>query len=158
MSTQEATTAISEAAPISFQLEPQLSPQEFVDLLQRSTLGERRPIHDLKTMQGMIENASVLVTARHGTRLIGVARSISDFSFCTYLSDLAVDSAYQRRGIGKRLLQSSHQHAGLHTNLVLNAAPAAVEYYPKIGLEKHDSCWVINGVRDDEATEESQQK
>jgi ribosomal protein S18 acetylase RimI-like enzyme len=145
---------------LTFQLEPDLSPHDFIDLLRRSTLAERRPIHDFNTMQSMVENASVLVTARrHDTQLlVGVARSISDFAFCTYLSDLAVDSAYQRQGIGKRLLQMSHEHAGLHTNLVLNAAPAAVEYYPKIGLEQHNSCWVINGVRKEEENQENDEE
>jgi ribosomal protein S18 acetylase RimI-like enzyme len=148
--THQGTTAATSDAAITFEMEPDLPAHEFIDLLRRSTLGERRPIHDLKTMQGMIQNASSLVTARHNSLLVGVARSISDFSFCTYLSDLAVDSTYQRQGIGKRLLQSCHEHAGLHTNLILNAAPAAAEYYPKIGLEKHNSCWMIHGVRKQE--------
>ncbi len=72
---------------IEYQLEPQLSTDEFIDVLVRSTLAERRPIDDRATMEGMLANAGVIVTARSGTRLVGVSRAISDRHYCTYLSD-----------------------------------------------------------------------
>jgi GNAT superfamily N-acetyltransferase len=126
---------------------PDLDVDAFVDVLRRSTLGERRPIDDPKTMRGMLEHADIIVTARLDGRLIGISRAITDFSFCTYLSDLAVDAAYQRRGIGKELIRRTHEAAGRQTLLVLLAAPKARDYYPHIGMTRHDSCWMIPGDR-----------
>ena len=78
-------------------------------------------------------------------RLVGVSRAITDFAFCTYLSDLAVDEAHQRRGIGREPVRRTHEAAGLHTTLLLLAAPKARDYYPRIGMERHDSCWIVPG-------------
>ena len=128
---------------IEYQLEPQLSVDEFIDVLQRSTLGERRPVHDRQTMQQMLTNASIIFTARHESLLVGVSRALTDYSFCTYLSDLAVDQQFQRQGIGQALLQRTHTAAGLNTTLILLAAPQAATYYPHIGLTEHPSCWFI---------------
>ena len=75
---------------------PELSVEAFIDVLRRSTLGERRPIDDPETIRGMLEHADIIVTARVEGRLVGISRAITDFSYCTYLSDLAVDEAYQR--------------------------------------------------------------
>jgi hypothetical protein len=83
---------------VTYQLEPTLSVGEFIDVLIRSTLAERRPIHQHDVMRGMIERAAIIVTARVDGLLVGVSRAISDFTYCTYLSDLAVDEAYQRQG------------------------------------------------------------
>ena len=128
---------------ILYQLEPTLSVDEFVDVLQRSTLAERRPVNSIATMQGMLANADVIVTARADKLLVGVSRAITDFAYCTYLSDLAVDEAFQRQGIGRELIRLTHQAAGLQTTLILLAAPQAREYYPHIGMALHDSCWMI---------------
>ena len=128
---------------VSYALEPNLTEAEFVDVLVRSTLAERRPIAEPATIQAMLRNADVIVTARIAGLLVGVSRAISDFGYCTYLSDLAVDVAHQKSGIGKQLVQRTHEAAGLLTSLILLAAPAAREYYPRIGMTKHDSCWVI---------------
>jgi len=128
---------------IDYQLEPRLSVEEFIDVLVRSTLAERRPVDDRATMVGMLAQSSIIVTARQEFKLIGVARAISDFHYCTYLSDLAVDQNYQRRGIGKELIRRTHEAAGLGTTLILLSAPKAVAYYPHIGMTKHESCWII---------------
>ena len=127
-------------------LEPDLSVAEFIDVLQRSTLSQRRPVDDVARVTGMLRHADIIATARDSnSHLVGVARSISDFHYCTYLSDLAVDAAFQRRGIGKQLIDFSHDHAGRQTTLVLLSAPAAREYYPHIGMTRHDSCWIVKG-------------
>jgi GNAT superfamily N-acetyltransferase len=128
---------------VDYAVEPRLSPQEFVDLLVRSTLAERRPVHDAATVEGMLQYADVIVTARVAGRLVGVSRAITDFHYCTYLSDLAVDEKFQRQGIGRELIRRTHEAAGLGTTPVLPAAPAAESYYPHIGLARHDSCWII---------------
>jgi GNAT superfamily N-acetyltransferase len=124
-----------------------LGAEEFIDLLRRSTLAERRPADDPEAIRGMLEHAGVIVTARVDGLLVGVSRAITDHHYCTYLSDLAVDEAYQRRGIGKELIHRTHEAAGRQTHLILLAAPKARDYYPHIGMTRHDSCWMIPGER-----------
>jgi GNAT superfamily N-acetyltransferase len=129
---------------IEYAVEPGLGVDEFIDVLRRSTLAERRPVDDARTMAGMLAHADVIVTARDGRRLlVGVSRAITDFNYCTYLSDLAVDEAFQRQGIGRELIRRTHFAAGLKTNLILLAAPKAETYYPHIGMVRHNSCWRI---------------
>lgn len=127
---------------IEYAVEKTFAVEEFRDVLIRSTLGERRPIDRLDVLAKMLEQADVIVTARDHGRIVGVSRALTDFAYCTYLSDLAVDEAYQRQGIGQELIRRTHAHAGLSTTLILLAAPKAREYYPHIGFEPHDSCWI----------------
>jgi predicted N-acetyltransferase YhbS len=131
------------AMTVTYQLEPDLRAEEFIDILVRSTLADRRPINDLERVRAMVKNADIIVTARTDGLLVGVSRAISDFAYCTYLADLAVDSKFQGRGIGKELIQQTHMAAGLDTALILLAAPKAQSYYPHIGMTKHESCWMI---------------
>jgi predicted N-acetyltransferase YhbS len=131
-------------AEVRYGVEPDLSVEEFVDVLKRSTLAERRAVDRREIMAGMLTHSDVIVTARADSLLVGVSRAITDFSYCTYLSDLAVDAAVQRSGIGRELIRRTHAAAGLHTMLVLLAAPKARSYYPHIGMRPHDSCWVID--------------
>ena len=128
---------------IDYQLEPTLSAGEFINVLQRSTLAERRPVDDRERIELMLRNADVIVTARAGGLLVGVSRAITDFSFCTYLSDLAVDVKFQKLRIGRELIARTHAAAGRATRLVLLAAPKARSYYPHIGMLPHDSCWMV---------------
>ena len=127
--------------------EPWLTSDEFIQILERSTLAERRPVQDAAVIAAMLKNADVIITARIDGLLVGVSRAITDFAYCTYLSDLAVDVKYQRQGIGKELIRRTHEAAGLQTTLILLSAPAAVEYYPHIGMVKHESCWTIPRTR-----------
>ena len=127
---------------VTYQLEPQLPAEDFIDVLVRSTLAERRPVHDAETIRAMLQHADLILTARTDGLLVGVSRAITDFSFCTYLSDLAVDQKYQGQGIGKELIRLTHEAAGLQTTLILLAAPKAQTYYPYIGMTKHESCWI----------------
>jgi len=120
-----------------------LSAEAFRDILVCSTLGERRPVDDFARLDRMLRHADIVLTARDGDRLVGVSRAITDFAYCCYLSDLAVDAAYQRRGIGKRLIEETRARAGACATLVLVAAPAAQTYYPRIGMKHAANCWVI---------------
>jgi len=127
---------------IQYRLEPELCCDEFIDCLIRSTLSERRPVECRKTMSGMLAQADILVTARTAEGLlVGVARSLSDFHYCTYLSDLAVDVPFQRQGIGRALIEQTHLAAGKHTMLLLLSAPKATSYYPHLGMLPHESAW-----------------
>ncbi len=124
-----------------------LKPVEFKEVLIKSTLGERRPVEDLERLKQMCKNANLVITAREDDKLIGVARSITDFVYCTYLSDLAVDFEYQNKGIGKRLIEETKKHSPL-AKLILLSAPAAVEYYPRIGMKKHNYCFVLDDLKE----------
>ncbi len=131
---------------IRYQQEVDLSVKEFADVLRRSTLAERRPVDDSDRLAAMLRHANVIVTARNEQGLlVGISRALTDFAFCCYLSDLAVDTNYQRIGIGKRLVDETQRISGPKTTLILLAAPAAREYYPHIGMQYHDSCWIIRG-------------
>jgi GNAT superfamily N-acetyltransferase len=127
---------------IQYGMEPDLQADEFIEVLVRSTLAERRPVQDVATMRDMLAHADIIVTARVEEELVGVSRAITDYSYCTYLSDLAVDRQYQRRGIGRELIRRTHEAAGVHTTLILLAAPQAISFYPHIGMTRHDSCWI----------------
>jgi predicted N-acetyltransferase YhbS len=128
---------------IEFSIEPKLSAEEFQAILVASTLAERRPADDLSRLGRMLRHADLIVTARDSGRLVGVSRAVTDFSYCCYLSDLAVDVHYQHQGIGRRLIEETHRAAGEETTLILVAAPDAEAYYPKIGMKHRPSCWTI---------------
>jgi ribosomal protein S18 acetylase RimI-like enzyme len=128
---------------VVYATEPRLSLSEFHDVLIASTLGARRPVDDHARLAIMLANAAIIVTARENGKLVGVSRAVSDFAFCCYLSDLAVDTAFQHRGIGKRLIEETHRAAGLQTTLYLVAAPAATDYYPEIGMQPIASGWLF---------------
>jgi len=129
---------------ISYHNDRTISAAQFVDVLNRSTLALRRPVDDPQKIDRMLKHANVLVTAWDGDLLIGISRALTDFAFCCYLSDLAVDEAYQHQGIGKRLIEDTHDTAGRETKLILLAAPAAVDYYPKVGMQNFPHCFIQN--------------
>ena len=128
---------------LSYRSDKTISATEFVDVLRRSTLAERRPIDDAGCIKAMLRHADLLCTAWDEDRLIGVARSVTDFQYCCYLSDLAVDEAYQNLGVGKELIRLTKTKLGPKANLILLAAPKAEGYYPKIGFEPHRSAWIL---------------
>ena len=113
-----------------------------VDVYVDSTLGARRPVADRRRMQLMLANANLVVTAWDGERMVGVSRSLTDFAYATYLSDLAVRLSYQRQGIGRELVRRTQQAAPAAA-LILLAAPAAEKYYPHIGFEHHPQAWIL---------------
>ncbi len=130
---------------ITYQIEKNLSSEEFIEILNKSTLGERRPVNDPEKISKMLEHGNLIITARQNKVLIGVARSLTDFLYCTYLSDLAVDQAYQKQGIGKELIRRTKMETP-KAKLILLAAPKAVDYYPKIGMKQWEHCYFIDDV------------
>ncbi|MGN6387254.1 MAG: GNAT family N-acetyltransferase [Verrucomicrobiota bacterium] len=114
-----------------------------LEVYRDSGLGERRPIDDRERMRLMIQNANLVVSAWDGDKMVGIARSISDFVYITYLSDLAVVKTHQKRGIGKELIRQTKLLGGSKTQLLLLAAPGAAEYYPKIGFTHHPRAWIL---------------
>ena len=128
---------------ISYKVNQVITTDEFIGLLKSSTLGERRPVDDHACMEGMIKNSNLLVTAWDDNRLIGIARSLTDFHCACYLSDLAVDKKYQKRNVGKKLQSLTQEQLGEKCKLILIAAPAANSYYKHIGFTNNDRCWVL---------------
>jgi GNAT superfamily N-acetyltransferase len=114
-----------------------------VELYRVSTLGERRPVDDRERMAAMLRHANLVVTAWDGELLVGISRALSDFSFITYLSDLAVRASHQKQGIGKELIRRTQALAGKHAKLLLLAAPAAEKYYPHVGFTHHPQAWML---------------
>ena len=115
---------------------------DVIELYRASTLGERRPVDDHERMGEILQNANLVVSAWDGDLLVGIARSLTDFSYATYLADLAVRASHQRFGIGKELMRRT-QAAAVQANLIVMAAPKAVEYYPHVGFTQHGSAWIL---------------
>jgi predicted N-acetyltransferase YhbS len=127
---------------ISYRTGNDLNLDATIELYRASTLGERRPLGDRERMAAMLRNANLVITAWDGALLVGIARSLSDFSFATYLSDLAVRISHQRSGIGKELMRRTQQ-AAPQAVVILLAAPAAVDYYLHVGFTQHPSAWIL---------------
>ena len=127
---------------ITYRIGNELDLDAVIELYRASTLGERRPVDDRERMAQMLRNANLVVTAWDGEELVGIARSLTDFSYATYLSDLAVRFSHQKRGIGRELIRRTQLEGG-RANLILLSAPKAVEYYPRIGMKPHPSAWTL---------------
>src|SRR6266853_3844076 len=104
-----------------------------IELYQSSTLGERGPIHDRPRFAAMLKNANLVITAWDVDLLVGISRSLTDFSHYTYLADLAVRVSHQKQGIGRELMRLTQVQGGPKTSILLLAAPAAADYYPRVG-------------------------
>ncbi|MBW8191175.1 GNAT family N-acetyltransferase [Neiella marina] len=116
---------------------------QFLHLLHESELANRRPVNDLSCMQGMLKHSNLIVSAWDNEELVGIARSMTDFHYACYLSDLAVSKAYQGHLIGYNLQVLTQQQLGENCKLILLAAPGLDDYYASIGYQKHDNCWVL---------------
>jgi GNAT superfamily N-acetyltransferase len=142
------------AHQVTYQINTAISPEQFVELLGKCSLGERRPLDNYYLIKGMLDNANLLITAwadksldNNEKELVGVARCVSDFSYCCYLSDLAVAEDYQNQGIGKLMIKKIEQQLPPSCKIILLSAPNASgvsneTVYPKVGFEKHDNAWV----------------
>ena len=118
-----------------------VSRAQFIALLQKTSLGARRPLAEAERLDAMLQNADLLISAWDDDRLVGIARAVTDYAYCCYLSDLAVDEAWQRRGIGQELLATLKQALHPQCKIILLAAPQATDYYPHIGFTQHPSAW-----------------
>jgi predicted N-acetyltransferase YhbS len=128
---------------ITYRRGNELDLDRVLDLYRASTLGERRPIDDRAILADMIRHANLVVTAWDSDVLVGISRSLTDFSYVAYLADLAVRDSHQKLGLGRELIVRTRAEMGPRSMIVLLAAPAAVDYYPKLGFTKHGSAWVL---------------
>ena len=131
---------------IEYKVNYPITSELFIELLKKTSLGVRRPLDDETTIKVMLENSNLIVTAWMNDQLVGVARSVTDFHYCCYLSDLAVDENIQSHGIGKHLIWLTKEELSPNCKLVLLSAPQAQGYYPKIGFEPHHSAWVLSDI------------
>ena len=126
---------------IQFKINAAVTALSVIEVFKSS--GINRPVDDAKRIEAMLKNSNLIVTAWNGVELIGIARSLTDFNYCCYLSDLAVKKEYQKTGIGKSLIEITQDTIGEQTMLLLLSATPALEYYPKIGFEKVENGFII---------------
>ena len=129
---------------IKYRDDATLSAEEVIDLYNRSTLGERRPVNRPDIFEQMLKSSNLIITAWHQEKLVGISRSLTDFSYVAYLSDLAVDSIYQKQGIGRQLINETKARLWPECKIVLLSAPKANDYYPKLGFEHNPRAWVLS--------------
>jgi GNAT superfamily N-acetyltransferase len=134
---------------ITYRADKSIPLDEFIDVYRRSTLGERRPIHNRATMAAMLEHGNVLISAWDGDKCVGLARTLTDYAYVAYLADLAVDVAYQRTGIGKELIQRTQAALKPTCFITLLSAPKANDYYPRLGFTHNPRAWMLDPVTPD---------
>lgn len=134
------------ADDINYTVNRQISAKQFIELLRATTLGERRPLDDSSCMQGMLDNANLCITAWQNDTLVGIARSVTDFHYACYLSDLAVHQDFQSLGIGRKLLAVTFEQLQPPCKLILISAPAANDYYAHIGFTQNPRCWIMENT------------
>jgi predicted N-acetyltransferase YhbS len=130
---------------IEYKESADISIEQAIELYKASTLGERRPVDRPDIFEGMLKNANLTISAWYQGKLVGISRTLTDFTYVAYLADLAVDAKYQKQGIGKRLIEETRNRLGKECMVVLLAAPKANEYYPKLGFEHNPRAWVLRG-------------
>jgi GNAT superfamily N-acetyltransferase len=131
---------MSKSMPI-FAAETTVSAEEFRTLLLASGLGVRRPVDDLARLDAMLRNANVVLTARIDGVLVGIARAVTDFVFCCYLSDLAVHENAQGQGIGARLIEEVRKHVGPSVSVILNSVSESVGFYERTTMSPLPNCF-----------------
>ena len=130
---------------IKYKNNAQISVEQAITLYKESTLGERRPVDRPDIFEGMLRNANLTVSAWHQDKLVGLSRTLTDFTYVAYLADLAVDAKFQKQGIGKHLIEETRKLLGKECMVVLLAAPKANGYYPKLGFEHNPRAWILQG-------------
>jgi N-acetylglutamate synthase-like GNAT family acetyltransferase len=126
---------------IEYKVKEFVTAEEVAEVFKQS--GIRRPYNDIDRIEKMLNNADLVITAWHNEELIGVARALTDYSYCCYLSDLAVHNHFQKRGIGKKLIDLVQGQIGENCALILLSAPNAMEYYPNVGFNQADNAFII---------------
>jgi GNAT superfamily N-acetyltransferase len=127
---------------ISYQVELALGLNEFHFILEDSGLSARRPMEDPQLLERMLLGSNLLITARSDGQLVGFLRGLSDFCYRSFIADLAVSQAYQRKGIGRQLLKIAREQAP-EARLILFSAEDALPFYQKLGFHLHERCYQL---------------
>ena len=128
-------------AELTYRINHPITAEAFAEVCRSS--GLRRPIENLERIQRMLDHANLTITVWHDEQLVGLARSLTDYGFCCYMSDLAVRAEYQRQGIGQELIRRTKAEVGPECMLLLLSAPEAMSYYPHVGFLKVENGWII---------------
>lgn len=128
-------------AEVTVSVEDRVGVQEYLTVMEGSGLDGRRPYADHDRVGLVLAHSAPIVTARTDEgALVGVARSISDGGFMTYLCDLAVVDAFQGQGLARAMLETTRDACG-KTLLIVSAAPEVDAFYDHLGLRRHHSTW-----------------
>ena len=109
--------------------------------------GIKRPTDNTPRLSRMFAASNLVISAWSNGVLVGVCRALTDFSYCCYLSDLAVDQAFQKHGIGKELIRRVQDTVGNEVSIILLSAPDAMSYYPAVGFAKAENAFVIKRTK-----------
>jgi len=127
---------------IEYSYEKRPTAEQVIELYDNA--GLPRPTNDKERMQQMFENSNLIVTAWDNELLVGVSRSITDWVWACYLSDLAVRDDYKKEGIGRKLISLTKEKVGDQSMVLLLSVPTAMEYYPRVGFKKQESSFIID--------------
>jgi len=116
---------------IIYKLNHPIAPKDAVDIYRRA--GLQRP-QDIRIIKNILQHSNVIVTAWAVATLVGLLRAMTDFSFDCYLNDLAVDSVYQRQGIGRGMVEQLAKLLDDKVLIMLISSPDAIGFYESIGF------------------------
>ena len=133
------------SAQINYRFDVVPTAEQVIELYNDA--GLPRPTHDVQRIRTMFENSDLTVTAWDENKLVGIARTITDWVWCSYLADLAISPAYKRSGIGRKLIALTREKVGDQSMLLLLSVPMAMEYYPKVGFEKENRAFIIHRTK-----------
>jgi len=127
-----------------------LTTEEYTDFLKRTDLGSQYPKERFaERIPRLLKNASISLVARNDeNRIVGVLLGLTDFAYWLYVTDLGVDRAYERQGIGRSLMKKAHEMAGGEKDIAvyLIANGHAVPFYEKLGMKKADDVMQYNHI------------
>lgn len=130
---------------IDYRRDVPLRTEDIIRVFQAS--GIRRPIDDAARIGRMFAQSNLVLSAWDGERLVGVCRALTDFSYCCYLSDLAVDRACQHQGIGRELVERTRTLLGEEVSIILLSAPEAMDFYPRLSFEPVTNGFIVRRAR-----------
>lgn len=112
---------------LTFAVNEVVDVQEAVALLKRAER-KQRDSGDEHRLVRIVPEANIVVTARDGQKLVGLARGLKEHSGCCYLSDLIVDREYAAHAVGEKLIRQVAKQVGENSLIVLVPAPQAHAY------------------------------
>lgn len=130
--------------------EERLSAHEYIDFLKRTNLGTQYPKERFpERIEKLVRNVSISLVARNDDNMVvGVLFGLTDYAYWLYVTDLGVDRAYERQGIGKQLMKTALDLAGGEKDIAvyLIANGNAVPFYENLGMKRADDVMKYNHI------------